>query len=430
MEGTRVWCWRGRSAAWDRRAGTSALKESPLQSGWFRTARRALCALSIVSALVLLAAYGEPDRSEEYGTIVLAPGQPLTIGVSVALTGDGSGDAQRIERGVRLAVEEAGAIKGQPLTVTVRDDGCSAEGSLAAAEAFIADPSVAGVIGPMCSRGCVPASIVYDDAKMVMLTPSCTASVLTGQVLDTTFRLAWNGEIAAKGGAKFVANELKAKRVYAINDSTFYGKQQRDAFKFALKQRGGRLIADEYISAEEWDFTALVADVKAAKPDLIYFAGFLPAGRFLIQQLRYHGVTAPFMAADALSDTEAFIRESTTAAEGAYLTDARPLQGKAYPQFARAYRERWGGDPGAFSAQGYDAAAVLIATLKKVAKQRDGGLVIDKRDLRYAIFDTDRNGASGEVKFWGNGERKKAATPVILRVQGDRFVTVKEYKPE
>jgi len=174
--------------------------------------RRLVSILSVV-LVALLAACGEPDRSEDYGTIVIPDGAALVIGVSVALTGDGSGDAQRIERGVRLAVEEAGALKGHPLAVLVRDDGCSAEGSIAAAQAFTAAGDVTGVIGPMCSRGCIPASLVYDDAKMLMLTPSCTASVLTGQTLETVFRVAWNGEAAAIGGAKFASRDLKAKRV-------------------------------------------------------------------------------------------------------------------------------------------------------------------------------------------------------------------------
>lgn len=393
--------------------------------------RPAVLALLVV-LLTILAACGEPDRSNDYGEVAVPPEQPLRIGVSIALTGDGSGDAQRIERGVRLAVEQVGTIKGHPLAVAVQDDRCSAEGSVAAAESFVAMPDLAGVIGPMCSSGCIPASLVYDDAKMLMLTPSCTASMLTGQVLDTVVRLAWNGQLAAIGGAKFADKELQASRVFAINDSTFYGKQQRDAFKETLEQRGRRLIADEYIEAADWDFTALVARIKAAQPDLIYFAGFLPAGRFLIQQIRYAGITAPFMAADALLDRDAFIRESNTAAEDAYITDARPVQGKKYDEFARAYRERWGEDPGPFSAQAYDAAVVLIEAIKDTARSTNGTLTIDRKSLRDAVLRTDRQGATGEIRFFPNGERvpEDVVISVIKQVEGDHFETVQEYTAE
>jgi branched-chain amino acid transport system substrate-binding protein len=380
--------------------------------------------------VALAAACGEPDTSLEWRAIEIPAGGPLVIGVSVALTGDQSGDARSIERAVRLAVEETGSIKGHALAVDVRDDGCSAEGSVAVAEAFAAMPAVVGVVGPMCSRGCVPASLVYDDAKLMMLTPSCTASALTGQVMDTIVRLAWNSMLPAHGGAKFAVRELDAKRVYAVNDSTFYGKQQRDAFKFTLEREGGNLIADEYVQTDDWDFTALVAEIKAASPDLVYYGGFLPAGRFLVQQLRYHGVRAPFMASDALADPRDFIVESTTAAEGAYITDARPIEGKRAEAFSRAYRERWGEEPGPWAAQAFDAAVTLIEAVEKAAESRDGALEIDRLALATAVLRTDRQGASGKVQFWPNGERrgKDAAVAVIKRVEGDRFVTVKEYR--
>lgn len=398
-----------------------------------RISHRSFPLLVLLMCLAIaVTACGEPDRSDDFGTVVVLPDQPLVIGVSVALGGDSSGDAQRIERGVRLAVEQAGEIKGHPIEVVVKDDGCSAEQSIAVAKAFIAMPNVAGVIGPMCSSGCVPASVIYDDARMMMLTPSCTASALTGQVLDTVVRLAWNGEAAAIGGAKFADKELNASRVFAINDSTFYGKQQRDAFKEALKQRGGSLIADEYIETADWDFTTLVGQIQAARPDLIYYAGFLPAGRFLIQQLRYAGITTPFMGADALLDVDAFIRESNGAAEDAYITDARPVEGKRFGAFAQAYQERWGEEPGPFSAQAFDAAMVLLEAIKDTARNSDGTLTVDRKALSDTVLDTERQGASGKVEFFPNGERmpEDIVLAVIKQVQGGRFETVQEYPAE
>jgi branched-chain amino acid transport system substrate-binding protein len=183
--------------------------------------RPVVTALVMLVALLSTAACGPTDHSVDFGSLMLAPGEPLLLGVSVAHTGDTTGDAVRIERGVRLAVEQVGALVGHPLSVEVRDDGCSAEGSVAVARAFTAAPQVVGVVGPMCSRGCVPASLVYDDAKMVMITPTCTASVLTRQGLETIARVIWNDEFAAVGGARFAAGELKVKRVYAVNDGTF-----------------------------------------------------------------------------------------------------------------------------------------------------------------------------------------------------------------
>jgi branched-chain amino acid transport system substrate-binding protein len=392
--------------------------------------RQSLCGprLALLVALAaLLAACGQSDHSQEFGKATAPAGRPLVLGVSVARTGDDSGDAERIERGVRLAVEEGGAI---PVDVRVLDDGCSVEGSVAVAKEFAAMPEVVGVVGPMCSRGCIPASLVYDEAKLVMVTPSCTASVLTNQRLETVFRVAWNGDLSATAGGKYAVRELKARRVYAVNDGTFYGKTQRDAFKVALEDRGGELIADETISAAEWDFTYLVRQIQAVQPDLIYFGGFLPAGTFLIQQLRYAGVRAPFMAGDALMDRERFIVTSNTAAAGAYITDARPLEGKRYRQFAERYRARWGEDPGPFSAYGYDAARALLRAVAEVAHKRDDALTVDRHALRDELLDIDFEGATGRIRFFPTGDRIGGAEPQIVQVQDDRFVSVRVYQAE
>ena len=389
---------------------------------------RLIPVLATATVLLFVVACGPADTSLDFGSVVTAPGEPLVIGVSVARTGDTTGDAGRIERGVRLSVEEQGAIKGHLLVVDVRADGCTAEQSVAVAETFVAMGDVLGVVVPMCSPGCVSASLVYDDAHTLMVTPSCTASVLTNQGLETVFRIAWNDELGAIGGARFAARELKAKRVYAVNDGTFYGKTQRDAFKVTLKERGGRLIADETINAAEWDFTALVADIRAAEPDMVFFGGFLPAARFLVQQLRYAGVTAPFMGGDALWDAEGFVATANGAAEGAYVTDAGPLRDTPSDDFSRRYRERWGEDPGPFSALGYDAAHLILRAAEKTARTRDGGVLIDRRSLRDKVLQSDYTAATGRLRFFPSGERRGSASAVVRRVENGAFVVVTEFE--
>ena len=75
---------------------------------------------------------------------------------------------------------------------------------------------------------------------------------------------------------------------------------------------------------------------------------------------------------------------------------------------------------------------MLIAAIERVADSDDGGLVIDKWDLRMAMFRTDRQGASGKIQFFSNGERvlKHAAVAVIKRVDGAQFEEVKEIKTD
>jgi branched-chain amino acid transport system substrate-binding protein len=392
---------------------------------------RRWAAMAFAGLLALAAAgCGPRDTSQEFGAVTVTAGRPLVVGVSVARTGDSSGDALQVERGVRLAVEEHGPVQRHPVEVVVRDDGCTAEGSLAAARDFIAMPDLLGVIGPMCSRGCVPASVEYDQARVLMVTPSCTASTLTNQGLETVFRVAWNGDLLGWGGGRYAAKQLKAKRVFALNDYTFYGKTLRDAFKVTLKDEGGRLVGDEIIDIGQTDFSDEVAQIRAARPDLVFYGGFLPSGRLLLEQMRAAGLTVPYMGGDTLLDREAFIVESGGAAEGAYALSAVPLRGKTYDDFARRFRDRWGDAPGTYAAEAYDATRALLNAADSSAERTRDALTIDRYELRQALLKTDLKGASGRLRFWPHGDRKVTASARVYQVRDGQFVLVKEETPD
>jgi branched-chain amino acid transport system substrate-binding protein len=172
----------------------------------------------------------------------------------------------------------------------------------------------------------------------------------------------------------------------------------------------------------------MVRSIAAARPDLVFYAGFLPAGARLLQQLRAAGLSAPFMAGDALR-SDAFVQQAGAAAEGAYLCDARPLEGDGYAEFARRYRERWGDDPGPFSAQAFDAMTALLRALDRTAERHGDALLLDRRDLLDTLMDTDfKSGASGRIRFYPNGDRQKVAHLVVFQVRERRFEQVYEDK--
>jgi ABC-type branched-subunit amino acid transport system substrate-binding protein len=75
---------------------------------------------------------------------------------------------------------------------------------------------------------------------------------------------------------------------------------------------------------------------------------------------------------------------------------------------------------------------VLLEAVKDAAKSHGGTLTVDRKALSDAVLDTDRQGASGKVEFFPNGERmpEDVVVAVIKQVQGGRFETVQEYEAE
>ena len=67
------------------------------------------------------------------------------------------------------------SLKGFKVVAVGGDDQCEGAPGVTVAEQFSADPSILGVVGPMCSGSIVPARDIYAKNHVLMITPSGTA---------------------------------------------------------------------------------------------------------------------------------------------------------------------------------------------------------------------------------------------------------------
>jgi branched-chain amino acid transport system substrate-binding protein len=386
-------------------------------------------ALALGALVTLAVACANEGKDEEFGTIVIDSGQPIKFGISTSLSGGTANLGRQIEKGARLAIEEKGTIKGFKLEAEAQDDGCGNQGSVSVANKFVSDPRIVGVIGAMCSSGCVPASQIYNDKKIVTMSASCTGPAVVEQGFDIVFRTAWNDKVQGEGQAVFAKDDLKVKKVFAINDQSIYAKGLKDVFKKSFEGGDRKVVGDEAITVGDKDFSALISKIKSSGADMVYFAGFVPEGTLLVQQLKQAGVTVPFMGADGIDEQKDFIEAAGGAAEGAYISNGNPSKGKTYTDFAAKYKAKWNEDVGVFSPQAYDAAQIYIRAVEKVAKETGGKLEIDKKALRDAIATMDHDGVTGRIQFEKNGDRRGGTGTLIKQVKGGKAEAVKEIPP-
>jgi branched-chain amino acid transport system substrate-binding protein len=114
----------------------------------------------------------------------------ILIGVPAPITGPLAWGGEELERGAKMAVTQlnaAGGVLGQKIQAVMVDDYCDPEQAVAAANKLVAD-GVDVVIGHLCSGAAVPASKVYAQAGILMMTPAATTPLLTEQGLDNVFR--------------------------------------------------------------------------------------------------------------------------------------------------------------------------------------------------------------------------------------------------
>lgn len=376
---------------------------------------------------VFLLAFSFPAGAavkDEWGLITIPQGGAIKIGLGTTLSGAYAKLGLDIKNGVEMAVKDKGSILGFQIELRVEDDQCEGAPSVAVAEKFGADPGIVGVVGYMCSGGSIPASDVHNKYKKVMISPSSTADALTARGVPVVFRTAWNDKIQGKAAAQFALRTLKVKKAAVVHDKSAYGQGLADEFRVHFEKGGGKIVAYEGIARGEKDFTPVLAKIKPREPELIYFGGMAAEGALLVRQMKEVGLRSAFMSDDGCYDVKDFIEASGGAAEGSYVTFAKSPEGAKYAEWKKRYEAQYG-PLGAFSAQGYDAAMILLSAIEKVAKMKpDGSLLIGKKALADAIRTLKYEGVTGRLSFDHRGD-VVGAIVVVNRVEGKRFVALK-----
>jgi branched-chain amino acid transport system substrate-binding protein len=352
------------------------------------------------------------NGTDARGPIVVEPGQPIIVGVSSALTGPvgerGTEYRDAVILGVRRWREANGdTILDHPVEVYSEDDGCTeADQTAVAARRLIATPGLVGVLGPQCSAGAAAVLPAYAQARVIAISGSATATALTiGQAGGGFFfRTAFRNDLQGNVVGDFVAETLRAQRVFLVDNGETYGQDLASTTERFLADNG---IAVTRSTAPQGtvDFSELAREIAGAKPDAVGYAGFNPDAALFYRQLRDVGYAGAFGAFDAAASVREFVAPLGEIAEGVYFAGCAI---ELPEDFRTAFAEVHGSEPAAsFNGQYADATRVLLDAVAATAEPRaDGGLEIDRAQLRDAVRGIAiADGLTGAIRFDANGDR-------------------------
>ena len=174
----------------------------------------------VAAALVTFYGCGKEEPKKAEAPKAAAPVEDVLvvkIGHAGPLTGGIAHLGKDDENGARLAVEEATAKKMKIGGKTVKfelmseDDQADPKLGPTIAQKFV-DAKVAGVAGHLNSGVSIPASAVYNQAGIPMISGSATNPKLTEQGFKTIFRTVGRDDQQGPAVAQYV-NSLKVKKV-------------------------------------------------------------------------------------------------------------------------------------------------------------------------------------------------------------------------
>ena len=378
-----------------------------------------LCGV-LVAALLLLV-----------GTAALAAKDlpPIKIGAAGPYTGDVSKIGLDGLNAIKMAVEEAnaaGGIGGRMIEIVEADDAADPSKAIIVAERLAMDRNVIGVVGPMNSATVQAALPTYQRAGLAIISQSATYPKLTEMGYNIMFRICPRDDAQGPAAARFIVEELKAEKIYIIDDKTTYGQGLADQVEPALKAAGTEVVRGQIDMADR-DFSPILTRVKAAEPDLVYLGLANPAqAASLIKQAAGLGLDVTFMGGDGLKEKDQLIDGAGGLAEGMYVTsigkDIREV-----PE-AQAFIEKFEARYGAmsvFGGQSYEAANILIDAARRAAADP---MAINRNNVREAISKT--SGYEGILGFPIGFDSKGdvvGASIFVYQVQNGEFVPVAEY---
>jgi branched-chain amino acid transport system substrate-binding protein len=335
----------------------------------------------------------------------------IKIAVQAPLSGEQAAIGEHIKLGAQLAVEESTkAFKdlGYDLVLVPQDDQAKPEVGVANARNMVADPDVLVIVGHFNSGVALPASEVYKDAMLTMISPANTATEITDRGYPNVNRVCGRDDVQGPVGARFAAQDLKIKSVYIINDKTLYGQGVAENFRNEAIKLGINILGFEG-TEERANFSPMIIPLKAKNPDMVYFGGIYNQGGLLLKQMRERGVKATFMGPDGLDSAE-MAKIAGSAVVGSYYTSvAGPPD--AYPEtaaFAKKYKKRFGKETESFGMYGYDATMVGIKAMEHWIKAH-GGKKPSRADVAMAVRKIKNfKGVTGSIEFDSKGDPIKA----------------------
>ena len=346
----------------------------------------------------------------------------VRIGHVAPMSGSQAHYGKDNENGVRMAIEDLNTqnivIGGKKVKfeLVAEDDAADPKQGTAVAQK-LCDSKVAGVVGHLNSGTTIPASKVYNDCGIPMVTGAATNPNLTKPGYKTTFRIIANDNALGAGLAFYAADALKLKKVAIIDDRTAYGQGVAEVFKKTALLKGMTVVDEQYTTDKATDFMAILTAVKSKNPDAVFFGGMDAQGGPMLRQMEQLGMgNVKVFGGDGICTAElakltagAKTLGNVVCAEGAASLAKMP-GGEAWK---KRYDAKYPGQYQIYSPYTYDATFLLVDAMKRANST-------DPKVYTPELIKSNFKGVTTTIAFEPNGELKNPAMTLYVYKDGKK----------
>ncbi len=352
--------------------------------------------------------------------VAQAADKPVKIGMITTLSGGGASLGIDTRDGFNLAVKmRGGKLGGAETEIITVDDARKVGNAKQIATRMLKQDKVDILTGIVWSNLAMAVIPTVTKAGKFYVSTNAGPSALAGKGCHKNyFNVAYQNDNLHEAMGQY-ATDQGVKKAFILAPNYPAGKDSLTGFKRYFK---GEVVGEVYTKLGQVDYAAELANLRAAKPDAVFF--FLPGGMGInfVKQYNQAGLmkSTPLYG-PAFSFDEGILKAVGEAALGVHNSSQYSwgLDNPANKAFVAAYQKEYNRKPSLYAAQGYEAALLLdsaIAAVKGDMSNQDGF----RAALKAAKFDSVR----GKFKF---GKNNHPIQDIYVRevVKGEGKVTNK-----
>jgi branched-chain amino acid transport system substrate-binding protein len=384
-----------------------------------RILRSCVASLLALAAIAAVAACGSSSSSSSSAASSAsgsgsagASKSPITIGVSLSLSGDFASDGQAFQKGYQLWAADQnakGGLLGHPVKLKILSDASSPAQVVTNYQKLIGSDKVALVFGPFSTLLTVPSARVASRYGYAFVEGAGGGPTVFGSglknVFDVSVPVKDNLVTFAQWVASLPASQRPKTAAYATVDDPFTQPQIAPAQQI-LQGAGVKTLSSKVFPAENADYTPIATQMASTKADVAVLGSVdVPTvSAFVHTFIQQHYNPKVFIATSGPDQGAAFVKAVGQGNQNGIMVPNGWYGGfkKAdSQQMVKEYIAKYGGTPSDINADVAEAYSVgqVVAQAVAANKSLDNQKIID-----YLHSGVTLDSVQGPVKFDSTGQ--------------------------
>jgi branched-chain amino acid transport system substrate-binding protein len=290
----------------------------------------------------------------------------IQVGLAGSFTGENAFLGEQMKHGAEQAVADinaAGGIKGEKIVLNEMDDACDPKQAVTVANKM-ASAGIKFVVGHACSGASIPASKVYNEEQIFMISPVSSNPALTDPGYPTIFRTYGRDDQQGAFIADYIMKHYRDKKVALVNDKSAWGRGIVDVQHATFEKNGFHETLFDSFNQGDRDFSSLITKFKQNGIQVAFIAGYSTETGLIVRQLHEQKADVQVMGGDAIY-TNQFWSVTGPLGEGVLMSCNADPRKLPEAQAALAEFHKNGIEPEGYTLNSYAAVQVVAEAIRR-----------------------------------------------------------------